>query len=518
MQIIPQPVSSRLLDGRFVFSPATVIVASGPAAAIGQALARQLAPSTGWELPVRATRPLQGGAIQFRLDPRLKRLGKEGYRLEIAPNRVTILALEPAGLFYATQTLLQLLPADIFRQAQVTGREWAIPCARIEDYPRFAWRGAMLDCARHFLPRSAIKKFIDLLALHKMNSLHLHLTDDQGWRIEIKKYPRLTEVGAWRKGTLVGHMSHDQVDFTLDNLRHGGFYTQDDLREIVSYARQRFITVVPEIEMPGHCQAALAAYPELGNTGQALEVYPIWGINENIFNANESTILFLQDVLSEVLDIFPSEFIHVGGDEAPKKQWLESAAAQARMQELGLKNGEELQSYFIRRMDAFLASRGRRLLGWDEILEGGLAPLATVMSWRGEEGGIIAANSGHDVVMAPTTYTYFDYYESEDRDKEPLGIGGYLPLSKVYSYEPINPAISRAAARRVLGAQCQLWSEYLPTSRNVEYMAFPRLAALAEVIWTPARHRQFSGFMERLAAHLPRLDVLDVNYHPLDGG
>ena len=286
----------------------------------------------------------KGSAIRLRLNPRLISLGREGYRLEISPDRITILAHAPAGLFYACQTLRQLLPPAIFREAPSAGATWSVPCARIEDTPRFAWRGAMLDCSRHFMPRSFVKKYIDLLALHKMNVFHWHLTDDQGWRIEIKKYPRLTQVGAWREETLVGHLRTTRSEFHFDGERHGGFYTQEDIREVVEYARQRFVTVVPEIEMPGHCQAALAAYPELGNTGQPLEVLTMWGINENIFNVNESTFTFLQDVLSEVLDLFPSEFIHVGGDEVPKKQWQESPAAQARMKELGLKDEDELQA------------------------------------------------------------------------------------------------------------------------------------------------------------------------------
>jgi hexosaminidase len=346
-----------------------------------------------------------------------------------------------------------------------------------------------------------------------MNSFHWHLTEDQGWRIEIRKYPRLTEVGAWRKETVVGRPNRDTTKNTYDGKRHGGFYTQDDVREVVAYAAERFVNVVPEIEMPGHAQAAIAAYPWLGNyPNRQLEVWTRWGVNENILNAEPRTIAFMQDVLAEVLGLFPSRFIHVGGDEAVKTQWRSSPRARARIRELGLKNEEELQSWFIRQMDAFLAARGRRLVGWDEILEGGLAPGATVMSWRGVRGGIAAARAGHDVVMAPTTYTYFDYYQSPDRDQEPLAIGGLLPLDSVYGFEPIPAELEPQYAKHVLGAQGQLWTEYMPTPRQVEYMAFPRLTALAEVVWTPRERKDWADFRRRLDVHLRRLDALQVNY------
>ena len=350
-----------------------------------------------------------------------------------------------------------------------------------------------------------------------MNSLHLHLTDDQGWRIEIKKYPRLTTVGAWRKETLVGPL-HDEhaKNLQFDGIPHGGFYSQEDIREIVAYARARFITVVPEIEMPGHAQAAIAAYPELGNLAEPLEVSTTWGIHEHVYNIEESTLKFMTDVLDEVMALFPGPFIHVGGDECPKIEWKESPAAQARIRELGLKDEEELQSYFIRHMDKYLTKHGRRLIGWDEILEGGLAENAAVMSWRGEEGGIAAANAGHDVVMAPYHSTYLDYYQSEERSEEPLAFDTFLPLEKVYAYDPIPREIAAEKQRHVLGTQGQMWSEYIPTPENCEYMAFPRLCALAESAWTPAEMKNYAGFMHRLREHLRRLDVLKVNYRKLD--
>jgi hexosaminidase len=513
IRIIPQPVNVTPGDGQFALTAEIIIIAPGAAEHTGQQLAAALAPATGWWLPVQASSSQDAGRIDLTLDDALADLGPEGYHLIVTPERVQIRAAGEAGLFYGVQSLLQLLPADIFRAAPIHETAWTIPAVEIEDMPRFGWRGAHLDVGRHFMPKSFVLKFIDLLALHKLNTFHWHLTEDQGWRIEIKRYPRLTEVGAWRKETLVGHWRTTHTNPQYDGVRHGGFYTQDDVREVVAYAAARHVNVVPEIEMPGHAQAAIAAYPELGNNpSEQIEVARDWGIKDNICNAEESTILFMQNVLDEVLALFPSEFIHVGGDEAPKVQWKASPAAQARIRELGLKDEDELQSYFIRRMDAYLTERGRRLIGWDEILEGGLAPNATVMSWRGEKGGIAAATSGHDVVMAPNTYTYLDYLQSQDAASEPLGIGGYLPLETVYSYEPIAAELSAEDAQHVLGAQGQLWTEYLATPRNVEYMAFPRLAALAEVVWTPAANKDYAGFLERLPEHLERLDALDVVY------
>ena len=360
------------------------------------------------------------------------------------------------------------------------------------------------------MPLAFVKKFIDLMALHKLNVFHWHLTDDQGWRLESQKYPRLTEVGAWRNRTLIGHALEKPWKF--DDTPHGGFYTQAEAREVVAYAAERHITVMPEIEMPGHAQAALAAYPEYGNTGAKLEVWDAWGVNENVFNPLEPTILFLQDILTEVINIFPSQYIHVGGDECPKVQWQQSSAAQVRMKALGIPDEHALQSYFIGRMDKFLHAKGRRLIGWDEILEGGLTENATVMSWRGEEGGITAARAGHDVVMTPEMPTYFDHYQSEDRSTEPLAIGGFTPLEKVYSYEPIPPQLTELEARHVLGAQAQHWTEYMPNPAHVEYMSFPRLSAFSEVVWSAKNSRNYEGFLERLKPHLERLDMLKVNY------
>jgi hexosaminidase len=496
-------------------------------------------------------------AIVLKLDHSLTRLGDEGYTLEVERQRIEIRAPAPAGIFYGAQTLRQLFPPEIFRTGQkqtpaaedaekffvgaplgapelelfannlestrdrplrgaassaptksTTHMRWAVPSVTIVDRPRFAWRGAHLDVARHFQPKQVVLKFIDTLALHKLNVLHWHLVDDQGWRIEIKQYPKLTQVGAWRKETRVGKEGESDK---FDGTPHGGFYTQEEIREVVEYARRRFITVVPEIEMPGHAQAAIASYPELGTTGQPVEVMTYWGVSQNIFNVEESTIAFLQNVLDEVLALFPSKFIHIGGDEAVKDQWRASPRVQERMRELGVKNEEKLQSWFIRRMDQFLTARGRRLVGWDEILEGGLADGATVMSWRGVRGGIEAAKSGHDVVMAPSQYTYFDHYQSRGAD-EPLAIGGFTPLEKVYAYEPVPDALNGAERLRVLGAQGQLWTEYIPTAEHLEYMAWPRLCALAEVVWTPRELRVWPSFQWRLRTHVLRLQGLGVRY------
>jgi len=518
LSIIPAPVHAERVRGRFVLDEETRILfpehdaQAGPTAAY---LASVLRPATGYPLPVASMAPdaaRKNAFVLITLD-KAEGLGAEGYRLESNRDGVTITAPRAAGLFYGVQTLRQLMPADIFSRSRADRKKWSVPGAAIEDYPRFRWRGMMLDVARYFMPKEFILKFIDELALHKMNSLHLHLTDDQGWRIEIKKYPKLTEVGAWRAETVVRHAG--QKPWTFDGERHGGFYTQDDLREIVAYAQERHINIVPEIEMPGHAQAAIAAYPELGNTGEALPVRTVWGVNENIFNAEESTILFLQDVLAEVVSLFPSPYIHVGGDEAVKAQWQQSAAVQARIQALGLKDEEEMQRYFIMRMHDFLLEKGRRLIGWDEILEGGLSQSATVMAWRGVEKGVVSAQAGHDVVMAPTAFTYFDYYQGK-KESEPLAIGGFLPLDKVYRFDPLPEALTPAECDHILGAQGQIWTEYIETPEHAEYMAFPRTCALSEVVWTPQQARDFAGFVDRLQKHLDRLENAGVRYRKPD--
>ena len=510
--VIPRPQSVTPGRGSFVLTPRTTIWSDRADSAVARRFARGLGAATGLDLSVRIGASGSGNRIVFRrASARDTTLGAEGYRLDVRPGVVSIMSSAPAGAFYATQTIRQLLPPAIFRSAVVAGQTWTIPAVKIEDRPRFQWRGAHLDVARHFMPKEFVKKYIDLLALHKLNSFHWHLTDDQGWRVEIKKYPRLTEVGAWRDRTLVGRPQHDSAANVYDAKRHGGFYTQDDVREIVAYAGERFVTVVPEIEMPGHSQAAIAAYPSLGNFGDTVKPWTMWGVSPYILNPSDSTIAFMQDVLTEVMALFPGPYIHVGGDEAIKPQWKASPRAQARIKELGLKDENELQSWFIKQMDSFLTAHGRRLVGWDEILEGGLAPNAVVMSWRGTAGGIAASRAGHDVVMTPGSHTYFDHYQA-NRDSEPLAIGDFLPIDTVYSYEPVPAELEPQYASHILGAQAQLWAEYLEGPKNVEYMAFPRMSALSEVLWTSRERRDFADFKARLPAHLARLQVLDVNY------
>jgi hexosaminidase len=513
--IVPQPVSVTPRPGRFSLTRRTVISTDQASASIGRQLAQYLEPATGFNFRILTTGVAPAGSIALKRDRTLKRLGAEGYLLDVRPGRVLIRAPELAGLFYGVQTLRQLLPSDIFREAPAGDTAWQMPAVTIEDMPRFGWRGAHLDTGRHFMPKEFVKKYIDLLALHKLNTFHWHLTEDQGWRIEIKRYPKLTEVGAWRSETLVGRMSRTGT-LTFDGTKHGGFYTQQDAREIVAYAKARFVDVVPEIEMPGHAMAAIAAYPELGTTGQPVEVAKTWGIFSDILNAEPSTVEFMQNVLTEVLDIFPSRYIHIGGDEADKAKWKVSDKIQARIKALGLADEHELQSWFIRQMDGFLTKRNRRLIGWDEILEGGLAENAVVMSWRGTKGGIEAARAQHDVVMTPTTHVYLDYYQSKDQNAEPLAIGGFLPLETVYSFEPVPAELEPQYVKHVLGGQANVWTEYMPNPKNVEYMAFPRLTALAEVVWTPKEKKDYPNYLGRLREHLPRLRALDVNFRSLD--
>jgi hexosaminidase len=511
LAILPLPasvISSNEED--FLLTTETVIVTGAWTHATGLLLADMLAPSLGFLLPVQAGIPSAAPAIVLSIDPELAHLGKEGYVLQVTSQRIVLRGADPSGVFYATQTLRQLLPADIFSPLPIK-RIWNVPAVLIEDTPRFPWRGFLLDTARHFIPKPSILKLIDLLALHKINVLHLHLTDDQGWRVEIKKYPKLTEVGAYRKGTLIGHARNPQW---FDETPYGGFYTQHDLREIVEYAAVRAITVVPEIDMPGHAQAAIASYAELGVTGKQIEVATGWGIYPSLYNPTDKTIQFLQDVLAEVMTIFPGPYIHVGGDEAIKNQWQASSSVQARIRELRLKDEEDLQRWFLTQMGTFLAQNGRRLVGWDEMLDGGLPPDSILMSWRGIKGGILAAQAQHDVVMSPYSHLYLDSYQSND-PTEPLAIGRYVPLERVYSFDPVPGVLTGEQANHILGAQCALWSEYISTAEHLEYMAFPRAIALAEVAWTPQKRRDFSDFRRRLALHETCLTALAVNFRPV---
>ena len=431
----------------------------------------------------------------------------ESYRLSVTTEGIALNAADYAGLFYGLQTLSQLMPPDAVTNSDVSSFD--LPVLEIDDAPRFTYRGVHLDVARHFFPPEFIKHYIDLLALYKINRFHWHLTEDQGWRIEIDQYPKLTEVAAFREQTQIGH---GLDEFQGDGVRYGGFYTKEEIREIVAYAQARNVMIIPEIEMPGHATAALAAYPELACTEGPFEVAMTWGIFEDIYCPYEETFEFLENVLLEVIDLFPGDYIHIGGDEAPKTRWEESEYVQDLMVREGFNDVEQVQGYFIRRIEKFLNEQGKRLIGWDEIIEGGLPPNATVMSWRGTIGGIEASRRGHDVVMTPYSHLYLDYYQSADQENEPFAIGGFLPLDTVYSYEPVPSQLRERDKTRIIGAQANVWTEYMKTGEHVEYMLLPRMLALAEVVWSPAEAKNFTSFLKRIEWHLDRFDALGVNY------
>ena len=438
----------------------------------------------------------------------------EGYKLLVKKDNIYITGGSDAGIFYGIQTLLQLLPAEVFGNgSSVSSVKWIVPCIEITDQPRYSYRGMHLDVSRHFFPKEFIKRYIDLMSMYKINTFHWHLTDDNGWRIEIKKYPKLMQIAAWR-------IDHENLPWNErpaqqfgDRMTYGGYYSQDEVREIVAYAKERFVTIIPEIEMPGHSLEVLASYPQLSCTGGPFTVPSgnCWPNNDILCAGNDSTFTFLQDVLTEVIDLFPSKYIHVGGDEADKTRWKVCPKCQTRIKDEGLKDVKELQSYFIKRIEKFLISKNRKMIGWDEILEGGLAPEATVMSWRGIEGGISAAKQGHDVVMTPTSFCYFDYYQANPKT-EPKAIGGMLTLKKVYSFEPTPRNLTREQTKHILGAQGNVWTEYIPTEAQAEYMAIPRMLALAEVVWSPKSQRNWTDFRTRITAQFRKLDQLHVNY------
>ena len=438
-------------------------------------------------------------------------LAEEAYTLTITPEAISICSNPSAkGLFYGVQSLLQLLPPSAWDTKQKPAESYQLPAMNLTDAPRFAYRGAMMDVGRNFLPKEAVLKMLDLMAFYKLNSFHFHLTDDQGWRIEIKKYPRLTEKGAYRKQTQVGHCDY-YFPRRYDGIEKRGFYTQDEIREIVRYAADRFITVIPEIEMPGHSSAALACYPELScGLGKTYVVRDYYDVFDEVYCPKEHTFRFLEDVLTEVIDLFPSHYIHIGGDECPKKAWKKCSHCQALMKQLNLPDESALQSWFIHRIEKFVNSRGRDIIGWDEILEGGLAPRATVMSWRGEAGGIEAARQQHSVIMTPGEYCYFDFYQ-EDPEEAPLAIGGYLPLDKVYSYNPLPGELTAEEQKYIIGVQANIWGEYIQTPDYFEYMTFPRLIAMSEVQWTQPERKDFASFARRLDREFERLGYRGVN-------
>jgi hexosaminidase len=510
--LIPLPQKMECREGAFKLQPKTRIVTDVPARDTGQYLAERLDKATGYSLKVeRSTKPQPAkGAMLLTTRDAKPELGTEGYELTVTADSVVVRASKSAGLFYGVQSLLQLLPPEVFAGKPVAGVDWKIPCVQIDDQPRFKWRGLLLDVARHFFTKEEVKQLLDVLALQKINTVHMHLTDDQGWRIEIKKYPRLTEIGAWRKDAGFGLDPKASTTYGLDG-RYGGYYTQEDIREILAYARGRHITVVPEIEMPGHSSAALSAFPELSCNGGPYTPNVQGGVFAGVYCAGkEETFEFLQDVLAEVRQLFPGQYIHIGGDEVPKDNWKKCARCQTRIKQEGLKNEHELQSYFIRRIEKFINAQGRNLIGWSEIREGGLAQNAVVMDWIG--GAVEAASAGHDVIMSPTGYCYLDYYQSKNHATEPKAIGGYLPLSKVYSFEPLPATLDPQYQSHILGAQGNLWTEYVPNFKHAQYMVFPRLCALAEVTWSPQSSRNWEDFMRRLPTQFQRFDQLGVNY------
>ena len=505
-EVIPLPQEIKITTGNFVLNDRTSIVYPKDNKEMQQnanLLAEYIHQMSGKKLKV-TDEPVTSNAIILATG--LNADNAEAYQLKVTQDNVTITGTSEAGTFYGIQTLRKSLP--------ITNKgDISLPAAEINDYPRFSYRGVHLDVSRHFFPADSVKRFIDMMALHNINRLHWHLTDDQGWRIEIKKRPELTTIGSKRSETVIGHNSGE-----YDGIPYSGFYTQDEAREIVKYAQERHITVIPEIDLPGHMQAALAAYTELGCTGGLYEVWKMWGVSEDVLCAgNDKTLAFIEDVLNEIVDIFPSEYIHVGGDECPKVRWEKCPKCQARIKAEGIKGDkkhsaeEYLQSYVISRMEKFVESKGRHIIGWDEILEGGLAPNATVMSWRGMDGGIEAAKQKHNVVMTPNTYVYLDYYQSADTDLEPEAIGGYLPLEKVYSFEP-TAGISPEDQKYVIGAQANLWTEYIPTFSQVEYMIMPRIDAVADIQWSDPSKKDYQTFLPRVACMTQLYDRLGYNY------
>jgi len=506
--IIPKPQKIEVKSGTFTLNENTIISVSNETKKVGEYLAEELRPSTKLPLPVENIASDKNRISLLLVDN--DNLGDEGYELISTTDEIKITAKTNAGLFYGCQSLKQLLPPEnLYSHGTETQHnvaqspmsainiKWTVPCVNIYDKPRFKWRGIMLDSCRHFWNIDFIKKNIDIIALHKMNIFHWHLTEDQGWRIEIKKYPELTEIGAWRNE---------------NGEKYGGFYTQEQINDVVKYAADRFITVIPEIEMPGHSVAAIAAYPELSCSGEKVDVPTTWGIHENVYCAgNENTFNFLENVLTEVFQLFPGDYIHIGGDECPKKRWEKCQKCQQRIKNENLKNEDELQSYFIKRMEKFINKNGKRLVGWDEILEGGLAPNATVMSWRGIEGGIAASKQDHNVIMCPVTHCYFDFSQTEN-EKIDIGGGTTTTTEKVYEFEPIPDELSDEEAKHVLGAQGNLWTEHIATVERAEEMLYPRSCALAEKLWSSKNCSDFGNFEKRLELHLKRLDVLKINY------
>lgn len=511
--VIPKPVELVMANGAFIIdskTELTVYPLNDETTRVAGFFAGMMRKSASVPLPVSEGAKSGRNRIVMVIDTAATG-NPEGYTLSVTRRNIVLKSPSPAGLFRGVQTLRQLLPPEAETEGGLaSGVPAEVPSCYVSDYPRFSYRGMHLDVCRHFFTVDEVKRYIDILALHKFNTFHWHLTDDQGWRIEIKKYPELTAIGSQRKETLIGHGG--RPPFTFDGTPHGGYYTQEQAKEIVKYAADRYITVIPEIEMPGHAVAAIASYPWLSCTGNKLDVQTRWGVFDDVFCAGRDTVFaFLEDVLDEVAGIFPSEYIHIGGDECPKVRWENCPACQKRIREEGLGDERGLQSWFVTRMENYLSGKGKKIIGWDEILEGGLAPGATVMSWRGITGGIEAAKMKHDVIMTPTTHMYLDYYQSEPGG-EPLGIGGYLPLERVYSFEPLPGELTPEEQKYILGLQGNLWTEYIATISHLEYMAFPRAFAVAETGWTPALKKDFEEFLSRLEVLKKRYDLMKINY------
>lgn len=508
--IIPAPLNLKPSKGIFIFNEGTSLqLGKGVSPEVKNAffiLKDRLNTAAGLMITANNTARSKN-VIICRQNNSLEK--KESYILSITPDKIEIEAREPAGFFYAAQTLRQLLPEAIENKDRVSDIKWSVPCCRIEDSPVFSYRGLHLDVCRNFASLDEVKTYIDQIALLKLNIFHWHLTDDQGWRIEIRKYPKLTEVGAFRDRTMKGH--HNDYPRLWDNTRTGGYYTQEEIKEVIAYAAERFVTIIPEIEMPGHATAALASYPEYSCSGGPFDVEGRWGVFNDVFCTREETFDFLEDVLDEVAGLFPGEYIHIGGDECPKVRWKRCHACQERMKEEGLNDEHELQSYFVRRMEKYLKGKGKKIIGWDEILEGGLAPAATVMSWRGIAGGIAAARQGNDVIMTPSEAMYFDFYQSR-LPSQPLAIGGYVPLEKVYAYKAMPDELTKDQYKHILGIQANVWTEYMPTRAQREYMIFPRVAALAEVAWLPEAKKDYKRFSSDIPSLMQRYSYMGLNY------
>ncbi|TPG36167.1 family 20 glycosylhydrolase [Flavobacterium pectinovorum] len=510
IQIIPKPNQLLIQPGTFEFSKNTVFVANTDfQKEISNALISKFEAAAGFR-PVLGLKAPSANFVQFKIDATFH---KEAYKLEVNNNTITVTANGNAGFIYGLETIRQLLPVVIESKYAITSAKWQIPNVTITDEPRFKWRGLMLDLSRHFFDKNYILATIDRLAMHKMNVLHLHLVDDQGWRIEIKKYPKLTEVGAWR-------VDQENVSWNArlttnpdEKGTYGGFLTQEELKEIVKYAASKNIEVIPEIEMPAHVSSAIASYPELACFDQRIGVPSggLWPITDIYCAGKETTFTFLENVLDEVMAIFPSKYIHIGGDEATKTNWEKCPYCQKRIKDLGLKNTAELQSYFVKRIEKYINSKGKKVIGWDEILEGGLAPEATVMSWRGTKGGIEAADQGHDVIMTPESPCYFNFYQGP-QNEEPLAFDAYNPLNEVYKFDPVVSTMTPQEAAHVLGGQANLWAEHLALPKDSEYMIFPRLAALSETLWSSKESRNWNDFTTRLFTLLKRYDYLGINY------